>query len=156
MRYLKTFNESGNAKFDWLKKQSNERYIDLMYILQSDLFDEYNIIPKSGERFDDENYPEHKFWTFRLVGDDDVEDSSDNNTNDYITSIIVYNISSEEKDSFLNSLIEIKDKVKDLIGKELIIEESKIDTISSTVPPYYDYIIKLGEEFKFKKDLLQM
>ena len=156
MRYLKTFNESGNAKFDWLKKQSNERYIDLMYILQSDLFDEYNIIPKSGERFDDESYPEHKFWTFRLVGDDDVEDSSDNNTNDYITSIIVYNISSEEKDSFLNSLIEIKDKVKDLIGKELIIEESKIDTISSTVPPYYDYIIKLGEEFKFKKDLLQM
>ena len=40
MKYLKTFNESGNAKFDWLKKQSNERYIDLMYILQSDLFDE--------------------------------------------------------------------------------------------------------------------
>ena len=149
MRYLKTFNESGNAKFDWLKKQSNERYIDLMYILQSDLFDEYNIISKSGERFDDESYPEHKFWTFRTVGGDVVEDSSYNNTNDYITSIIVYNISSEEKDSFLNILIEIKDKVKDLIGKELIIEEAKIDT-------FYDYIIKLGEEFKFKKDLLQM
>ena len=150
MRYLKTFNESGNAKFDWLKKQSNERYVDLMYILQSDLFDEYNIIPKSGETFDDENYPEHKFWTFRTVGGDDVEDSSDNNKNDYITSIIVYNISSEEKNSFLNILIEIKDKVKDLIGKELIIEEAKI------IDTCYDYIIKLGEEFKFKKDLLQM
>jgi len=147
MKYIKRFNESGNTKFDWLKKQSNERYIDLMYILQSDLFDEYNIISKSGESFDGENYPEHKFWTFRLVGDD-VEDSSDNNTNAYITSIIIYNISSEEKDSFLNSLIEIRDKVKDLISKELIIEESKImDTC-------YDYIIKLGEEFKFKKDLL--
>ena len=151
MKYIKRFNESGNTKFDWsfktTKKQSNERYIDLMYILQSDLFDEYNIISKSGESFDGENYPEHKFWTFRLVGDD-VEDSSDNNTNAYITSIIIYNISSEEKDSFLNSLIEIRDKVKDLISKELIIEESKImDTC-------YDYIIKLGEEFKFKKDLL--
>jgi hypothetical protein len=47
MRYLKTYNklfESGNTSFDWLKKQSNERYIDLMYILQSDLFDDYDIV----------------------------------------------------------------------------------------------------------------
>ncbi len=38
MKYLKYF-ESGNASFDWLRKRNNERYIELMYILQSDIFD---------------------------------------------------------------------------------------------------------------------
>ena len=72
MKYLKRFNESGNTSFDWLRKQSNERYVDLMYILQSDVFDDLNILSKSDETFEmgtgEEGYPEHKFWVFRLKG----------------------------------------------------------------------------------------
>lgn len=138
MRYLKRFNESVN--------QSNESYIDLMYILQSDLFDDYDIVAKTDESFemgiDEEGYPEHKFWTFRC-GDIDY-DTSNIKTDENIKSIIVYNISDEEKDSFCDSLIEIKDKVNSLIGKELSIEEEGIGS-------YYDYIIKLSDEFKMKK-----
>jgi hypothetical protein len=140
MRYLKRFNESVN--------QSNESYIDLMYILQSDLFDDYDIVAKTDETFemgiDEEGYPEHKFWTFRHISGHDNEDTSDVNTDKDIKSIIVYNISDEEKDSFWDSLIEIKDKVKSLIGKELSIEEEGIGS-------YYDYIIKLSDEFNMKK-----
>jgi hypothetical protein len=158
MRYIKTYSklfESGNTSFDWLKKQSNERYIDLMYILQSDLFDDYDIVSKSDESFemgiDEPGYPQHKFWTFRQhkSGPYD-EDTSDINTDKDIKSIIVYNISDDEKDSFWNSLIEIKDKVRSLIGKELSIEEEGIGT--PECPSYYDYIIKLGDKFEMKRN----
>jgi hypothetical protein len=157
MRYIKTYSklfESGNTSFDWLKKQSNERYIDLMYILQSDLFDDYDIVSKSDESFemgiDEPGYPQHKFWSFRHISGHDNEDTSDVNTDKDIKSIIVYNISDEEKDSFLDSLIEIKDKVKSLIGKELSIEEEAIGT--PECPSYYDYIIKLGDKFEMKRN----
>jgi hypothetical protein len=158
MRYIKTYSklfESGNTSFDWLKKQSNERYIDLMYILQSDLFDDYDIVSKSDESFemgiDEPGYPQHKFWSFRLKTKTPYdEDTSDVNTDKDIKSIIVYNISDEEKDSFFDSLIEIKDKVKSLIGKELSIEEEAIGT--PECPSYYDYIIKLGDKFEMKRN----
>jgi len=151
VKYLRTYNESIN-------NQSNESYIDLMYILQSDLFDDYDIVSKSDESFemgiDEPGYPQHKFWSFRLKtktpsGFPYDEDTSDINTDKDIKSIIVYNISDDEKDSFWNSLIEIKDKVRSLIGKELSIEEEAIGT--PECPSYYDYIIKLGDEFKMKK-----
>jgi hypothetical protein len=157
MKHLKTYKifESGNTSFDWLKKQSNERYIDLMYILQSDLFDDYDIVSKSDESFemgiDEPGYPQHKFWSFRLKTKTPYdEDTSDVNTDKDIKSIIVYNISDEEKDSFFDSLIEIKDKVKSLIGKELSIEEEGIGT--PECPSYYDYIIKLGDKFEMKRN----
>jgi hypothetical protein len=147
MKYLRTYNESVN-------NQSNESYIDLMYILQSDLFDDYDIVAKTDESFemgiDELGYPQHKFWSFRLKTKTPYdEDTSDINTDKDIKSIIVYNISDDEKDSFWNSLIEIKDKVRSLIGKELFIEEEGIGT--PECPSYYDYIIKLSDEFKMKK-----
>jgi hypothetical protein len=146
MKYLRTYNESVN-------NQSNESYIDLMYILQSDLFDDYDIVAKTDESFEmgigESGYPEHKFWSFRHISGHDNEDTSDVNTDKDIKSIIVYNISDEEKDSFLDSLTGIKDKVKSLIGKELFIEEEGIGT--PECPSYYDYIIKLSDEFKMKK-----
>ena len=147
MKYLRTYNESIN-------NQSNESYIDLMYILQSDLFDDYDIVAKSDESFemgiDEPGYPQHKFWSFRLKTKTPYdEDTSDINIDKDIKSIIVYNISDDEKDSFWNSLIEIKDKVNSLIGKELSVEEEAIGT--PECPSYYDYIIKLGDEFKMKK-----
>lgn len=148
MKHLKTYKifESGNT--------SNENYIDLMYILQSDLFDDYDIVSKTDESFemgiDEPGYPQHKFWAFRHISGQDNEDTSDVNTDKDIKSIIVYNISDDEKDSFWNSLIEIKDKVRSLIGKELSIEEEGIGT--PECPSYFDYIIKLGDKFEMKRN----
>ena len=153
MKYLKRFNESGNTSFDWLRKQSNERYIDLMYILQSDVFDDFNIILKSDETFemgnDEEGYPEHKFWVFRLKGsaNSDADTSyPDSIGSEEIDSIIVYNIKREETGNFRELLLGLKDKVKDLIGRELIISEEIVGT--PEYPDYYDYIIKLGDKPK--------
>lgn len=151
MRYLKPYNifesgfESGNASFDWLRKQNNERYIDLMYILQSDIFDEFNIISKTDETFemgfDSEGYPEHKFWVFRMKESrsTDVDTSNPDKIGDKtIDYMIVFNIQKGEKDHFWNEVSSLKEKVQDLIGKELVISEEIIDDGYN-----YDYIIKL-------------
>ena len=136
--------ESVNTSFDWLRKQNNERYIDLMYILQSDIFDDFNIVSKTDEDFNGEDYPEHKFWMFRMKesatsGNLAFDTSSPGEIGDRtIDSIIVYNISKSERDSFYNEVLELKEKVKDLIGKELVISEEIIDDGYT-----YDYIIKL-------------
>lgn len=147
MKYLSSFKifESGNASFDWLRKQNNERYIDLMYILQSDIFDEFNIISKTDETFemgyDSEGYPMHKFWIFRMKEsrstdvDTSNPDEIGNKTIDYI---VVFNIQKNEKDTFFNEVLDLKEKVKDLVGKELVISEEIIDDGYN-----YDYIIKL-------------
>ena len=146
MKHLKSYKlfESGNASFDWLRKQNNERYIDLMYILQLDIFDEFKIVSKTDESFDDDGntvYPEHKFWVFRMKESKSTDvdtsnpDEVGNNTIDYI---IVFNIQQDEKDRFYNEVLSLKEKVKDLIGKELVISEEIIDDGYN-----YDYIIKL-------------
>ena len=147
MRHLKTYKifESGNASFDWLRKQNNERYIDLMYILQSDIFDEFKIISKTDETFemgfDSEGYPEHKFWVFRMKESSsaDVDTSNPDEIGDKtIDYIVVFNIQKNEKGLFYNEVLSLKEKVKDLVGKELVISEELIDDGYN-----YDYIIKL-------------
>ena len=147
MRYLKSYKifESGNASFDWLRKQNNERYIDLMFILQSDIFDEFKIVSKTDETFemgfDSEGYPEHKFWVFRMKESSsaDVDTSNPDEIGDKtVDYIVVFNIQKDEKDSFFNEVLSLKEKVQDLIGKELVISEEIIDDGYN-----YDYIIKL-------------
>jgi len=157
MKYLKRFNESGNTSFDWLRKQSNEKYIDLMYILQSDIFDDYNILSKSDETFemgnDEEGYPEHKFWVFRFKGSANTNfDNSDPDSigDSEVDSIIVFNILPNMKDKFTKSLLDLKDKVKDIIGRELIFGEEFYGIPES--PEAYDYIIKLGDKPKVLKE----
>ena len=147
MRYLKSYKifESGNASFDWLRKQNNERYIDLMFILQSDIFDEFKIVSKTDETFemgfDSEGYPEHKFWVFRMKESSsaDVDTSNPDEIGDKtVDYIVVFNIQKDEKDIFWNEVLSLKEKVQDLIGKELVISEEIIDDGYN-----YDYIIKL-------------
>ena len=147
MRYLKSYKifESGNASFDWLRKQNNERYIDLMFILQSDIFDEFKIVSKTDETFemgfDSEGYPEHKFWVFRMKESSsaDVDTSNPDEIGDKtVDYIVVFNIQKDEKDIFWNEVSSLKEKVQDLIGKELVISEEIIDDGYN-----YDYIIKL-------------
>ena len=147
MKYLRSFKifESGNASFDWLRKQNNERYIDLMYILQSDIFDDFNIVSKTDETFemgfDSEGYPMHKFWIFRMKESrsTDVDTSNPDEIGDKtIDYIVVFNIQKNEKDTFFNEVLDLKEKVKDLVGMELVISEEIIDDGYN-----YDYIIKL-------------
>ena len=50
MRYLQTyklFENSGNTSFDWLVRQNNENYLQLLDLVQSEIFDDLNIIPKT-------------------------------------------------------------------------------------------------------------
>jgi hypothetical protein len=140
MRYLKSFNESnsGNASFNWLTKQNNEIYFELVEILQSKLFDDYDVVKTTNENFDDidsDDYPNHKFWSFRAVGVAPIKTSD---IGDFpINGIYVYNIGKDEKDEFYNSIIGLKDMVKDYLSKELIVSEDPLDSGES------DYTIKL-------------
>jgi hypothetical protein len=143
MRYLKRYNESnsgsGNTSFNWLTKQKNEKYFELVEILQSKLFDDLNIVATTDESFDDYDspfYPHHKFWSFNSVGLNPVK-TSDIGDHD-IFGIYVYNISKDERDEFSNSLIGLKDMVKDYLDKELVVTEEPLDSGES------DYIIKLA------------
>jgi hypothetical protein len=97
----------------------------------------------------EEGYPEHKFWVFRFKGSDNTNsDSSEPSSigSKEIDSIIVFNIQREETGNFWELLLELKDKVKDLIGRELIISEEIVGT--PEYPDCYDYIIKLGDKPK--------
>ena len=142
MRYLKRYNESnsgsGNASFNWVNKQNNEIYFELVEILQSKLFDDYDIVATTNEIFEygSDDYPHHKFWSFRAVGVAPIKTSD---IGDYpINGLIVYNIGKDEKDEFYNSLIGLKDMVKDYLDKELVVSEELLDNEES------DYIITLA------------
>jgi hypothetical protein len=155
MKYLKRFNESnkdqmekiykskwGNhfgKSLDPLNKQNNEIYFELAEILHSKLFDDLDIVTTTDESFDDYDspfYPHHKFWSFNSVGVVPVKTSD---IGDHpIYGIYVYNISKNERNEFFNSLISLKDMVKDYLDKELVVTEEPLDSGES------DYIIKLN------------
>lgn len=144
MNYLKSFNlfESGNASFNWLIKQNNERYSELIEILQSKLFDDYDIISKTNEDFDDYgNYPEHKFWCYLYSnGKTGVTMPTDIK----IEKIFIYNFSSEERDNFEKSLNELRYLIYDIMDKLLVIGFDicmPIDSPSGAV--IIDFIIML-------------
>jgi hypothetical protein len=135
---LESNSGSGNASFNWINKQNNEIYFELAEILQSKLFDDLDIVTTTDESFDDYDspfYPHHKFWSFNSVGLAPVK-TSDIGDN-AIYGIYVYNISKDERDEFFNSLIGLKDMVKDYLDKELVVTEEPLDSGES------DYIIKL-------------
>ena len=162
MKYLKRFNESNKEQMekiykskwgshfgkslDSLNKQNNEIYFELAEILQSKLFDDYDVVTTTDENFDDfDNNPNHKFWSFRSVGVAPIKTSD---IGDFpINGLIVYNIGKDEKDEFYigkdekdefyNSLIGLKDMVKDYLDKELVVSEELLDNEGS------DYIITL-------------
>lgn len=156
MKHLKTYkifesnnDGTGNASFDWLRKKNNEDYIELMHILQSEVFDDFNVVSKSDESFGDidpweEGYPNHSFWAFRpkrqssqQTTDDDFSDIN-LVENCEVEEILVFNINKEDKEGFWNLLLEVRDIVRSYLKKDLIISEEFHEPSEN-----YDYTIKL-------------
>ncbi len=138
MKHLKSFNESGNSSFEWLDKQNNESYFQLVDILQSDVFDDFDVFSATTETFDDEeNYPDHKFWLYQ-VGRDLVAPKY---LAGAISSIFVYNIKEEEKEIFFEALKSLEQRVEDITGKQLVLGEEVYP--SDRYGDVYDFIIKL-------------
>jgi len=129
MKHLKSFNESNNT--------NNESYFELVDILQSKVFDDFDVIAGTDEDLNRLNYTNHKFWLYnsngKLTYPKDIGDK-------VIDAIFVYNIIEDEHEKFLESLKSLNNIVEDTIGKELYIKEDDIWTGAGEV---YDYIIKL-------------
>jgi len=130
MRYLKTYK---------IFESNKDAYHDLMMVL-NDLFDDWNIVSYSTERFGDDvigesDYPEHKFWAFRNSGGDIMTSSID--SLEEVKDIVIYNIPTDDKDKFWNDLMSYKEQIEEVTGKTFRAEESEINDL------FYDYILRL-------------
>jgi hypothetical protein len=129
MKHLKSFNESNNT--------NNESYFELVDILQSKVFDDYDVMTATDEDLNGLNYTYHKFWLYnsngKLIYPKDIGDKD-------ISAIYVYNLIEDEHEKFLESLKSLENIVEDITGKKLYIKE---DYFFSDGGEVYDYIIKL-------------
>jgi hypothetical protein len=152
MRKLKTY-----KLFESLK--INEDYITLAHLLY-DLFDHWGVVEWTDETFDrttfpngieDDGYPTHKFWAFRLDGSKSSFkcQNSDgfvrqNQLSDEVgvKELLIYNIKKDEMVEFYNDLEGVISEAKDVIGKDISIEEEVYGgDIGYT--DYVDYIIRI-------------
>jgi hypothetical protein len=117
----------------------NEHFIELKEILQSKIFDEFDIIGEVDfTSFDEFNvYPYHKFWTYVITGSLGKW-TCNSDTTGKINSIAIFNVNSEELDN-INSIL------NGLVGQ---VEESIGFTLKYSIEKYdgdlYDYTIKLN------------
>jgi hypothetical protein len=130
MRYLKTYK---------IFESNKDYYHDLMMVL-NDLFDDWNIISYSNERFGDDvigesDYPEHKFWAFRSRFVDIMTSSIDSIED--VKDIVIYNIPSDDEDKFWNDLMSYKEQIEEITGKSFRVEKEEINNL------YSDYILRL-------------
>ena len=146
MKYLKTY-----KLWESSKSNENELYRDLIDILYIDIFDEFGVVAMSDESFDDDDddAPKNKFWCYRLEKKSTTHKWNTSNFEEIggeeIDSIIIYNISEDEKSDFNNILLnDIKERVKSQLNKELVIgdEPAFVDDYNCYV---YDYILKLKD-----------
>lgn len=151
MKHLQTYkvfenSGSGNAEFDWLRKQNNERFFKLADILTSEVFDDFRISEKTTERFSDEEpYPTHRFWAFNIPQTDRLRSTDEISETDKIHAIYVYNIPESERENFYEEVLRLRERVFDYCGKHLVLsEESYVDR-----EVVFDYIITLGDDSKF-------
>jgi hypothetical protein len=127
MKYLK--------RYKLFESNNNESYFELVDILQSKLFDDFNVekgtddiidlfnkmilINSGGEDNIDyhyDKYPTHSFWLYTCDGN--VVSTKDLNTE--IDAIFVYNISEADHENFSKSLKSLETLVEDIIGKKLV------------------------------------
>jgi hypothetical protein len=161
MKYLKTY-----KLWESYKSNENELYRDLVDILYIDIFDEFGVVAMTDESFDDEhpylNFPtgvlapipteQNKFWCYSLTPKPGNTSNFEEVGSEEINSIIIYNISEDEKSDLQNILLnDVKERVKSQLNKELVIGTNKYyvgdepafnDDYNCYV---YDYILKLKE-----------
>ena len=118
---------------------NNESYFELVDILQSKVFDDWNIISATDEDLDNLNYTNHKFWLYnsngKLIYPKDIGGRN-------IDAIFVYNIPENEGIEFFNLLKCLSTIVEDIMGKKLFVgQEAFMDMDDDG--EVYDYIIKL-------------
>lgn len=119
-------------------ESNKDHYHDLMMILM-DLFDDFGIVSHSTERFGDDNddYPEHKFWTFRNIVHGVSVMTNNVDSMEEVKDIVIYNIPAEHKDKFWNELMSYKEQIEEVTGKSFTVQEEEINNVFS------DYILKL-------------
>ena len=131
MRYLNRFKTFENVSInDWGV---------LLDVLQSDIFDEWNIHKIKDEIFDgNENDPDYKVWAFRNNrGKLSGELTSD------VNSILIYNIPLDEAEQFWSDLMEVKSFLLNVISKGVVITEEAFEGPYSDEHTFNDYTIKL-------------
>jgi hypothetical protein len=126
--------------------QHNEDYIDLLSVIQSEIFDDFNIVAKTTEEFEyGIEMPEHKFWAYRVGARGAKMTSNPQDFKDrMIEDIKVYNIPDSEEEEFTRRLSQCEDRVKDITGKTMIFT-SDVWLIHDDSNPkhYWDFTIKL-------------
>lgn len=153
MKYLvkwKIFesSSSGNDTFNWISKK-NENYFKLEEILENDVFDDFGITKKPDDFFfeagEEDNWPTHKFWTYRVKSSKSVLEDTANfekiGDGKQIDYIIIYNITHQEHDKLAEALEGIKDRVKSYIGSDLVWGTEEIDSAPGFI--IYDFILRL-------------
>jgi hypothetical protein len=106
----------------------NSKYIELAHILQSEVFDEFDIKSKTDEQFndnDDDLYEEliHKFWAFRVKNKGlgktiaNLQEVEDGRLE--IEYINAFGIPEIEKDKFLEKIESISGLVEDFLELQL-------------------------------------
>jgi hypothetical protein len=147
---IESKNESGNASFYWII-QKNEAYFELLEILKGELFDDFDISPKSDEEFPEqdfwhEDHPTNPFWSYTVGGHNNYTAKQEEVGNKEIGRIVVYNILHKDYKEFKERLIELKKRAEDFIGREIIIGEESLGApdVPDLETDYWDFIIKIG------------
>jgi hypothetical protein len=150
VKYLRKFNESTEERH--LKEykifenlQDNEDYITLAHLLY-DLFDEFEIVEWTNETFEhpdapfNEDYPLHKFWSFRVFTPKGLENIKQSELDKDIKEITIWNIRDtdlgfkEELDIFIR-------EAEEVLGKEILVEVEVY--ADSPQEELIDYTIKI-------------
>jgi hypothetical protein len=127
------------SKFKTFENVNTDDWGVLFDVLQSDIFDEWDIQKIKDESFDgSENDPDYKVWAFRT---DDGKLSGELSSN--VNTISIYNIPSDESEHFWKDLIQIKLFLSEIISSEIVIIEEAVFDVYSDSHTFNDYYIKL-------------
>lgn len=127
------------SKFKTFENVNTDDWGVLLDVLQSDIFDEWDIQKIKDESFDgSENDPDYKVWSFRT---DDGKLSGELSSN--VNTISIYNIPLDESEQFWKDLIQIKLFLSEIISSEIVIIEEAVFDVYSDSHTFNDYYIKL-------------
>jgi hypothetical protein len=127
------------SKFKTFENVNTDDWGVLFDVLQSDIFDEWDIQKIKSESFDgSENDPDYKVWAFRT---DDGKLSGELSSN--VNTISIYNIPLDESEHFWKDLIQIKLFLSEIISSEIVIIEEAVFDVYSDSHTFNDYYIKL-------------